>query len=426
MSETLREHLGLKLPGEFKLKPTADVGVDPTLLYGIELEIENLERDEELRMGRLVAGMQYHKDGSLRNNGGEFVTLPMNYSALNQVLGNFFKKFDYTEDNYSERCSVHVHANCQDLTVEQIRLVVCLYQILEKVMFNFVKADRDNNIFCVPLGESIVASKMLVSDSALISNASRKWRKYTALNLLPLFTQGTVEFRHMAGTSDLNFILQWCSIIGSLFKYAREHKFSDVIKTLMDLNTSSAYATFMQGIFSPDLYDLLAVGPYREFLEEGVINMKVMLSTPPKEDTANYNHLIVEQMNIIRRGQEAHLNPGNIQIDDFVQGEQIGIPLDAAGNAILNRLLGDANLFARPPQALREWTQREIDRVGDQNRRRADIGFRPLNPQQSQEWLDRHPERPVVGMAEQLRAAAARVEAPRIPIPPRRRNNPIR
>lgn len=285
MPDTLREYLGLKVPKDYRIKSESPAGIDPSLLYGIELEIENLEADEETRAKRAIAGMQYHKDGSLRNNGGEFVTLPMIYPVLVDVLTKFFKAGKYDDDNYSERCSVHVHANCGDLTIDQIRLILCLYQVLEKVLFNFVKADRDKNIFCVPLGESIIASKIMVSSEALIQNANRKWRKYTALNLLPLYTQGTIEFRHMAGTHDLEFILQWCEIIGSLFKYAREHKFEDVTKTLKDLNTSSAYATFMQEIFRGDLYEALAVGPYREYLEDGVINMKVMLAGS-KEDKA--------------------------------------------------------------------------------------------------------------------------------------------
>jgi len=258
-------------------------GVDPHLLYGVELEIEGLDADSELRARRCVAGMQYHTDGSLRNNGAEYVTDPMNFSTLEYVLDQFFQKNKFSEENYSERCSVHVHANCCDLEPEQLRLVLCLYQILERVFFNFIKKDRDNNIFCVPWSEAIIGSRMFQSEAQMIKSiTSGKWQKYSALNLLPLRSYGTIEFRHMAGTCDLSYILQWCNIIGSLFKYARANSFESVIDSMMKLNTSSAYATFMQSIFSPELYDLLAVNNFRECLEEGVINMKVMLCEPEK------------------------------------------------------------------------------------------------------------------------------------------------
>lgn len=259
-------------------------GTDPELLYGIELEIENLDEDEDRRANRKVPGMEYHKDGSLRNYGGEFVTKPMRRNTLNYVLNQFFEKNKLDADNYSERCSVHVHANCGDLTSEQLRLVLCLYQILERVLFNFVKGDRDGNIFCVPWSESLIGSKILSSPDVLIAEGRYSWRKYTALNILPLYTQGTIEFRHMPGTADRELILDWCDIIGCMFKYARTHEFNDVVGTLMNLNTSSAYANFMMDIFTPDLYDKLAAGPYREYLEEGVLNMKIMLATNASEE----------------------------------------------------------------------------------------------------------------------------------------------
>jgi len=277
-NEILQEYLGLRAPKPYSKTKTL-LGVDPNLLYGVELEIEGLVND---RHSYCVAGVQDHEDGSLRNNGGEFVTLPMNYANLEIVLNEFFGKNQFTKDNYSERCSVHVHANCQDLTLNQIRLIVSVYQVLEKVLFNFIKDGRDENIFCVPISETIIGSQIMSSATELIQTANRKWRKYTALNLIPLYSLGTLEFRHMAGTNDVNRILQWCDIIGSLFKYARENQFDDVIKYIKGLNTSSAYGTFMQTIFPGYLYDILAIGNFREYLEEGVINMKCMLMNKPK------------------------------------------------------------------------------------------------------------------------------------------------
>lgn len=278
--KTIAAHLGLNPPNKYVVpnKVIAPGGVDPHLLYGVELEIEGLDSESDDRARRIVAGMQYHSDGSLRNNGGEYVTEPMDFSTLEYTLNQFFQKNKLDEENYSERCSVHVHANCCDLELEQLRLILCLYQILERVLFNYIKQDRDKNIFCVPWSEAIIGSRMFHSEMQLLKAISGgRWQKYSALNLLPLRSFGTIEFRHMGGTQDLNYILQWCNIIGSLFKYARENTFDKVIDSMMKLNTSSAYASFMQSIFSPEIYDVLAVGNFRECLEEGVINMKVML-----------------------------------------------------------------------------------------------------------------------------------------------------
>lgn len=288
---TVREMFGNRAPNvwvpEKKLIPK--FGASPDLLYGVELEIEGLDPDEAHRPRRCVGGMEYHRDGSLRNNGGEFVTYPMTLNYLDYVLDQFFRKNGFGPQHYSERCSVHVHANCLDMQLEEVRLLLCIYQILEKVLFSYIGQERETNIFCVPWGESYLPHAGLKDDSNLIGKI-KTWKKYTSLNLAPLASLGTIEFRHMAGTNDKEMIIQWCDIIGSLFKYAREHKFEQIKATLLELNTTSAYRAFMEAVFEPHLVDTLCVGGYRDLLEEGALNMKLALldrGTPKMQEGRN-------------------------------------------------------------------------------------------------------------------------------------------
>jgi hypothetical protein len=375
MSERIvAEYLGLKPPKVFN-KVKHQAGSDPSLLYGVELEIEGLHNE-----GRsyCVAGMQDHEDGSLRNNGREFVTSPMNFANLEVTLNEFFAKNKFSSDNYSERCSVHVHANCQDMTLNQVRLVVSVYQVLEKVLFNFIKDGRDENIFCVPISETIIGSQIMSSAEELFATANRKWRKYTALNLLPIYSYGTIEFRHMAGTSDVNRILQWCDIIGSMFKYAKENKYDDVINHIKGLNTSSAYGTFMQSIFPGYLYDRLAVGNFREFLEEGVINMKYMLIAKPK---TKENSVYVDVNNNNFRGE----------VHDDVQAALGGIAgqLQARAQAIAQPQPRDPRLNPIQDQ-LNEEEQRRLDAYDLQHV--LALGRR-MNPGELNLWIRREAER---------------------------------
>lgn len=408
--KNLREYMGLKAPKVYSQTKRL-AGVDPDLLYGIELEIEGLEAEPENRVQRCVAGVQYHEDGSLRNNGGEFVTSPMNFATLEDVLTGFFHKNKFTEENYSERCSVHVHANCQDLTINQIRLVIAVYQVLEKVLFNFIKNDRENNIFCVPLSESIIGTRIMTSPEELMQLAHRKWRKYTALNLLPLFTQGTLEFRHMAGTKDYGYILQWCDIIGSIFKYARNNQFDTIIKDIQRLNTSSAYGTFMQGVFPGHLYDILAVGKFREHLEEGVINMKCMLAPRPKGEKASKIESKPEEAMINGRVVELELegvNPWEEESPQWSAANQSRIDrrnMDLAGIAVAalvsfqeqgSYLYGNFRA-ARDDPALREWLRRYEIRT--QQRAAA---LNRINPPRPQPVLQNRQEGAVVrGLGDQ-------------------------
>jgi hypothetical protein len=244
----------------------------PQLVYGVELEMENAGYFPEWE----GPGYSFHEDNSLRNNGIELVTQPCNLTVLNWVLHNFWNKSGINESNHSERTSVHVHVNCRDMSVEQIASVLLLYQLFEFILFHWIGNERDKNIFCVPWAHTMmnynVINNMARSDHAVL----KRWMKYTALNLLPLYKYGTVEFRHMAGTSDLNKIINWCNIIGCLFTYAKNNKLSDIKTWIMDLNTTSAYRNTLETVFK-SWSDGLKVTGYESLLEEGVLNMKFAL-----------------------------------------------------------------------------------------------------------------------------------------------------
>jgi hypothetical protein len=237
------------------------------LVYGVELEIENTQGSDWV-----IEGMHGEEDGSLRNNGYEYITTPMTFSHLAYCLQRFFAHSRVDDVNYSDRCSVHVHANCVDLTVDQLSTVVMLYQTFEKILFEFIGNDRDKNIFCVPWSETQL-NYGAVSRIANGSFEPRQWQKYTALNLIPLRTLGTIEFRHMAGTSDLDRILRWCNLIGCLFYFASENEFAKVKEEIIKLNTNSFYRLFLEKVFTR-WSNLLLSPKLDELLEDGVLQMK--------------------------------------------------------------------------------------------------------------------------------------------------------
>ena len=227
---TIAEDRGIVPPTAYVVKSILhhpEEGSDPSLIYGVELEIEGVTHVDHPK-NACTAGFVYHEDGSLRNNGAEYVTQPMRRRELAYCLNQFFMKNKFTDANYSERCSVHVHTNVGDLTWEQLRTLILVYLVFEHVLFRFIGHDRDKNIFCVPLYDTMMLNRLLTDSSATQTKAA-KWEKYTALNLLPIYKDsvggrglGTVEWRHMSGTHDVKFILLWCDIIGKIFMYARK------------------------------------------------------------------------------------------------------------------------------------------------------------------------------------------------------------
>lgn len=252
---------------------------DPALVYGVELEIENVPGANDM----VVPGMEAKRDGSLRNNGMEFITKPMTYSNLAYCLNTFFTKNKLSDANYSERCSIHVHANVLDLEESQVQSIALLYQVVERVLFAWIGYEREENIFCVPWHQTNLTYRTLGGKAEKL----RGWEKYTALNFLPMFTQGTLEFRHMHGHHDVARILKWCNIIGSLFAWARAYPLAYTKDLLLQLNTSSAYDLLMHQVFGDLVAEFNNVKNYSVLLEEGVLDIKYALITkeekePPK------------------------------------------------------------------------------------------------------------------------------------------------
>lgn len=262
-----------------RMKPVAqwtkDVPVvacaDKELVYGVELEIEGLNGAQL----DIPEGFVLHQDGSLRNNGAEFVTLPMDFSRLAYALDNFFKKGKFTEKNYSERCSVHVHTNVLNLTWEQLQVLVLTYQVFERVLFGFIGNERDRNIFCVPLYDTLMTRNILEGESVDAMKIGMKtWEKYTALNFLPIFQQGSIEFRHMAGTNDVGKILAWCNIIGRLYVFARTTPMEKAKAFFLTLNTTSFYREAMLEVFKEEANLLIQAPGFEENVEAGILVAK--------------------------------------------------------------------------------------------------------------------------------------------------------
>ncbi len=247
---------------------------NPDLLVGIECEIENWPFDIE----KQHFGFTFEADGSLRNNGYEAITAPTYTKHVPYILSTLFKRFNITQDNnYSTRCSTHVHVNCQNMTTEQVKMLCLLYQVLERPIFGFIGHERQDNIFCVPWSQCNMsydfAHKFMRDPSA----TTRYWQKYTALNILPLRDRGTVEFRHLEGTCDIKRIVNWLNIIGSMVKFACEYSYEEFRQIILDMNSVSNYGAFIEQVLGQHAYLLTDLPTYQEDIALGVVDCKLCL-----------------------------------------------------------------------------------------------------------------------------------------------------
>lgn len=196
----------------------SSVGHYPAAIVGIECEIEDLGSSQPSH-----SFWNKTEDGSLRNNGLEFVSVPLTIADAKtqfRVLHNslHYRSADVTS-RFSERTSIHVHVNCLSLGEEQVRSIILWYALFEPLFFQMVAPARKNNIHCVSLNQTHLSryySKKLTSMRAL-------WSKYTALNILPLGEYGTLEFRHMQGTDSQELFDMWLDTINNLWVYGQNN-----------------------------------------------------------------------------------------------------------------------------------------------------------------------------------------------------------
>lgn len=257
-----------------KFKPPIKL-VDENTFVGIEVEVERVFRTAHV-LSYLPDCYVWRniEDGSLRNNGREFVSIPLKGNSILFAL-DFLKEVLTKEKTcvgheFSDRTSVHVHVNVRDITPEQVKSLILTYLVVEPLLYAYVGGDRAKNIFCVPLTEATLTSRlndiMQSNNRDSFRNSIGEWYKYTGFNLLPILEYGTIEFRHMRGTIDPKILGIWINFLLSIKNYAVKYPFEKIKDFIFNLNTSSEYHNFMHEVFGELLNELPRID-YSEILE---------------------------------------------------------------------------------------------------------------------------------------------------------------
>lgn len=210
-------------------------------LCGVEYEIEQISKfNNEFWEKGYGNTFTVHDDNSLRNHGKEIVTTPMSFEKQLEFFELLHKKIEWHggykdhSERFSERTSTHVHVNVKPLIMNKVAQFVRLYILFEPYFFSLVDSKRKDSIFCVPLNYTFLPKIYNTN----ITNQISKWHKYTAFNILPVKTQGTIEFRHLQGTGDFAVFKKWLTTIKNLYDYNLENNvdFPSVLRstTLID------------------------------------------------------------------------------------------------------------------------------------------------------------------------------------------------
>lgn len=268
---------------------------------GVEVEVERWtitsSAEQQQIYERACQAWSRKNDGSLRNNGVEFVTFAgLKAKEIFPYTRLLFNTFDVGRvwaqtqrskaNEFSHRCGLHVHIDMTGRNLEAVYKSLLVYSVVEPLLF-LVSGNRKDNKFCV----SVHDCRSAVEDLIHYGHAGRwddfiravaKASKYTALNVAPLRGFGTLEFRQHEGTHDPQRVINWVSILCDMVERADRYDVNQLEQEILALNTVSAYEAFLHSIF-PNTYDLL-VNPginLRTYMYDGVAFVKQAFISDP-------------------------------------------------------------------------------------------------------------------------------------------------
>ncbi len=241
--------------------------------FGIEIETESKSAYNSPEFHYWTV----HGDGSLRDYGVEYVLhKPLEYNEVPKALLEFKDKTKGIKFNEkSTYTSVHVHLNFVDKDLKVLANFITLYLLVENVLTRYCGSDRDGNLFCLKVADAEdqlqqirslfngVASGNLKTAQRVISNLNANAYKYSALNICPLRNFGSVEVRTHYGTTDIDLIDRWVSILNRLYEAAQ--KYSDPTEIVKQLYKRSSFIPFVNHLF----------GDYAKYFDENTIDNDV-------------------------------------------------------------------------------------------------------------------------------------------------------
>lgn len=130
--------------------------------------------------------------------------------------------------DFSFRTSVHVHTNILEMTSDQILSFIYTYILLEEALLNFCGNSRKCNRFCLRVQDCdglITALKPGFQQGVeAFLGYEKNHVKYGSFNLASIRQYGSLEFRGMRGTLDVDTIDIWCNALISLRNFACNQK----------------------------------------------------------------------------------------------------------------------------------------------------------------------------------------------------------
>lgn len=220
---------------------------------GIEIEAEGVSLPAGAE-GAFGHHWRVENDGSLKGpENREFVLRrPVQLADVGSVLSLLDDQYrrHRSEVHDTVRAGVHVHLNVQDMTLKQVFTFITCYFCLEQILIKYCGEGRQGNHFCLRASDAefMVYTIAEAIEGRMLGSLSSDRMRYSAMNLCALFRYGSIEFRALRGTRNMNRIETWATILEGLRRKSLEFADPTEVVGTMSMDGGEAFARRMLGV----------------------------------------------------------------------------------------------------------------------------------------------------------------------------------
>ena len=198
---------------------------------GIEVEVEGRNLPDRFQG---IVPWQIVGDGSLRGENREFVLKkPVKRGAWEKALNVLRNQLEKNESrvDFSHRCGVHVHINCQGLEVRDVISFITTYLCFEESLVRWCGDERVGNLFCLRASDApgLIGWVNRLKETGSIRSVYTDRVRYGSVNLKALATYGSLEFRAMRSDLTPGVIEDWVNVLLKIKDYSVGKRDVDII-----------------------------------------------------------------------------------------------------------------------------------------------------------------------------------------------------
>ena len=228
---------------------------------GVEIEVEGN------RLPNAPAGWCAKGDGSLRGNQGvEYVSYaPVMWKELEKHIKTLKIAFDGAVVDFTHRAATHIHVNVQRMTAEELFDKLVNYFIVESLLLKYSSDFRCDSVYAVAAhNESTVIDYLYqIKQQQSFKKLDVNRYKYNALNLVPIWSYGSVEFRAFTTPTDFMDILPWANLL----KCVMDNTYKPI--DMVEDTSRKGVDHVLHSVFG-DMADLLKCPGYEDMVIDGV------------------------------------------------------------------------------------------------------------------------------------------------------------